>query len=111
MLLERLRAELRARHYSVRTERAYVGWVRRFVEFHKRRHPRELDASHVAAFLDDLVKGGVSSSTHHQALCAIIFVYKSVLGLEAPWIEGLVRPRRPRRLPVVLTRQEAQGVS
>jgi hypothetical protein len=63
MLLERLRSELRLRHYSVRTERAYVSWVRRFVDFHGRRHPRELDASHVGSFLDDLVRGGASSST------------------------------------------------
>jgi len=87
-----------------------VGWVRRFVDFHGRRHPRELDASHVRSFLDDLVGRGASSSTHHQALCALIFLYQSVLGLEAPWIEGLVRPTRPRRLPIVLTRQEAQSV-
>jgi integron integrase len=110
MLLERLRAEVRARHYSVRTERAYVGWVRRFVEFHQRKHPRELGASDVAAFLDALVQRGASASTHQQALCAIVFLYQHVLGMEAPWIDGLVRPKRPSRLPVVLTRQEAQAV-
>jgi site-specific recombinase XerD len=92
MLRERLRAELRARHYSSRTERAYVAWVKRFVQLHKRKHPRELGASDVAAFLDALVQQGVSSSTHHQALCAIIFLYQHVLGLDAPWIDGLVRP-------------------
>jgi len=84
MLLECLRAELRLRHYSVRTERAYVGWVRRFVEFNQRKNPRELDASHVAAFLNELVRKGASCSSHHQALCAIIFLYQNVLGLEAP---------------------------
>ena len=94
----------------MRTERAYVGWVRRFVDFHQRRHPRDLDASHFGAFLDGLLKNGASSSTHHQALCAIVFLYQHVLGLAPPWIEGLVRPRRPRRLPIVLTRQEVQGV-
>jgi integron integrase len=72
--------------------------------------PRDLDASHFAAFLDGLLKNGASSSTHHQALCAIVFLYQHVLGLEPPWIEGLVRPRRPRRLPTVLTRQEVQEV-
>lgn len=110
MLRERLRAELRARHYSNRTERAYIGWVKRFVDFHKRRHPRELGAIDVAAFLEALVEKGVSSSTHHQALCAIIFLYQHVLGLEAPWIDGLVRPKRSSRLPVVLTREEAHAV-
>jgi integron integrase len=110
MLRERLRAELRARHYSNRTERAYIGWVKRFVQFHERRHPRELGATDVAAFLDALVETGVSSSTHHQALCAIIFLYQHVLGLKAPWIDGLVRPKRSSRLPVVLTREEAHAV-
>jgi site-specific recombinase XerD len=92
MLRDRLKAELLARHYSVRTERAYVGWVRRFVEFHQRRHPRDLGAGDVAAFLDALVQRGASSSSHHQALCALIFLYQYVLGLEAPWSMGSCDP-------------------
>ncbi|MBM4363216.1 MAG: phage integrase N-terminal SAM-like domain-containing protein, partial [Deltaproteobacteria bacterium] len=109
-LLERARLELRARHYSPRTERAYVGWIRRFVHFHDRRHPRELGAAEVRAFLDDLVAAKVSASTHHQALCAIVFLYDEVLGLTPPWVADLARPRRATRLPTVLTREEARLV-
>lgn len=109
-LLEYLRAELRARHYSHRTERVYVGWVRRFVDFHGRRHPRELGAAEVAAFLDHLVQQQVSSSTHHQALCALIFLYQEVLRIPPPWIENLTRPKRGHRLPSVLSREEVRRV-
>ena len=109
-LFERLRAELRARHYSPRTERAYSAWCRRFVDFHGRRSPRELGSPEVAAFLDSLLRGGVSASTHQQALCALVFLYQAVLKLDPPWVADLARPRRPQRLPVVLTRDEARAV-
>jgi integron integrase len=106
----RLRHELRARHYSPRTERAYVGWAQRFVAFNQQRHPRDLDASHVRAFLDDLLARNVSASTHQQALCAIQFLYASALGVDAPWVVRLARPARPTRLPVVLSAQEIRAI-
>jgi integron integrase len=106
-----MRLELRARHYSPRTERAYVAWVKRFVDFHARRHPQALSAEHVEEFLNSLVTGrGVSASTHQQALCALLFLYRTVLHISAPWLDGLVRPRRSVFLPVVLTRQEVRAL-
>ncbi len=102
--------EIRARHYSPRTGRAYVGWARRFFAFHGRRHPRELGAAEVRAFLDELVASQASASTHQQALCAIVFLYREVLAMSVPWVDGLVRPQRERHLPVVLTRDEARSV-
>jgi integron integrase len=109
-LLERLSAELRRRHYSFRTERAYRGWVRRYVIFHDRRHPSELGAPAIERFLDHLVAQGVSASTHQQALCALVFLYRHVLQTGAPWIDQLTRPSLPERLPVVLTRDEARRI-
>jgi integron integrase len=102
--------ELRRRHYSFRTERAYRGWARRYILFHDRRHPSELGADAVESFLDRLVADGVSVSTHQQALCALVFLYRHVLQVKAPWIEKLTRPTRPERLPVVLTRDEAHRI-
>ena len=109
-LIERLREELRQRHYSPRTERAYEHWVRRFVRFHQRRHPRDLGAEDLRAFLDALVSRGASPSTHQQALCALTFLYREVLTLQPPWIDQLVRPRRSLTVPVVLSRDEVQAV-
>lgn len=108
-LFERIRAELRLRHYSPATEKAYVAWARRLVRFH-RRHPRELNAPEIKQFLDDLMENGASASSHQQALCAVRFLYKVVLGEAAPWIDGLVRPRRQRSLPVVLTKAEVRAI-
>jgi integron integrase len=109
--LESIRRELRIRHYSPKTERAYVAWVQRFVLFHGRKHPRRLSESAVEQFLNALViERRASSSTHQQALCALIFLYTKVLRISAPWISELVRPKRSRRLPVVLTRDEARRV-
>ncbi len=88
-----------------------MAWVRRFVHFHGRRHPQALSAEHVEEFLNSLVTGrGVSASTHQQALCALLFLYRTVLRVSAPWLDGLVRPRRSLFLPVVLTRQEARAL-
>jgi integron integrase len=109
-LLDRLRAELRARHYSIRTERAYLAWARRYIVFHGRRHPRDLNASDLRTFLQSLVETNASASTHHQALSAIAFLYKHALGIPVPWIDDLVRPARPVRLPIVLTRQEVRAI-
>jgi integrase len=109
-LFGQLRAEARARHYSPATEHCYAAWVRRFIHYSGRRHPRALGAAEVRAFLDHLVAQGVAASTHHQALCALVFLYRVVLKLEAPFVEHLARPRRPERVPLVLTREEVRRV-
>jgi integron integrase len=105
-LLDVVRREIRLRHYSPRTEEAYVGWIRRFVVFHGRRHPREMGATEVTAYLSNLAERGVSASTQNQALSAVLFLYQVVLGHRLPWLKDLVRARRPVRLPVVLSRDE-----
>ncbi len=106
-LLEQVRARLRVKHYSVRTEQAYVAWIRRFVIANGRRHPREMAQAEVEAFLTGLAtEGQVSAGTQNQALAALLFLYREVLEVELPWMEGLVRAKRPRRLPVVLSRDE-----
>jgi integron integrase len=108
-LLERVVLEARRRRLSLSTERCYVDWVRRFVRFHGRRHPRELGASEVAAYLTHLaVERHVSASTQNQALAALLFLYRHVLGIELGELPTTARARRPRRLPVVLSRGEAR---
>jgi site-specific recombinase XerD len=108
-LLEAVRATLRAKHYSPRTEEAYLGWIRRFVRFHGRRHPRTMGESEVVTFLSSLaVEGHVAASTQNQALSALIFLYGDVLNVELDWLQGLVRAKRPERLPVVLTQEEVR---
>jgi integron integrase len=110
-LLDRLRESIRVRHYSLRTERAYGQWVARFIRFHGKRHPRELGAAHVTAFLSDLAnRGHVAAATQNQALAAILFLYREVLGIQLPWMEEVVRARRPKRLPTVLTAAEARAI-
>jgi len=110
-LLDRVRAQIRLRHYSIRTETQYVQWVRRFVLFHDKRHPRDMGASEVEAFLSHLaVEGHVASATQNQALSALLFLYRQVLGVELPWLDEVVRAKRPERLPVVLSRNEVQRV-
>ena len=106
-LLEQVRRQIRLRHYSIRTEQAYLGWIRRFIHANGRRHPRELGGEEVAAFLTGLaVEGQVSAATQNQALSALLFLYKVVLEMELPWMEEVVRAKRPRRLPVVLAQSE-----
>jgi integron integrase len=108
-LLADVRRAIRARHYSRRTEQAYVRWLKRFVRFHGMRHPRELGATHVTAFLSDLaVRGRVSAPTQNQALSALLFLYRQVLNVEVGWLDGLVRAKRRPRLPVVLSREEVR---
>src|SRR5262245_11719163 len=85
-LLDRVRQAIRLRHYSRRTEQAYVGWIRRFIVFHGKRHPRELSEREVTAFLSHLANGGVSASTQNQALSALLFLYEVVLGERLPWM-------------------------
>ena len=104
-----VRATLRAKHYSPRTEEAYVGWIRRFIRFHEKRHPRSMGETEVVAFLSSLaVNGHVAASTQNQALSALVFLYGEVLGVELDWLQGLVRAKRPERMPVVLTQDEVR---
>lgn len=110
-LLEQVRNAIRVRHYSYRTEQAYVDWVRRFVLHHGKRHPRELGAEEVTAYLTHLARDrGVSASTRSQALAALLFLYKAVLGVELPWMDSIERAKRPVRVPVVLTRDEVRAL-
>jgi integron integrase len=110
-LLDQVRDRIRLKHYSIRTEQAYLDWVRRFVVFHGRRHPRELGHAHVEAFLTHLaVEGNVAAATQNQAKSALLFLYKEVLGAELPWLDGVESAKRPARLPVVLTVEEVRGV-
>jgi integron integrase len=110
-LLDQLRERVRYLHYSLRTEKAYVYWVRMFVRWSGLRHPRELGAREVEAFLTMLAaERRVSSSTHNQALSALLFLYKEVLGTELAWMDGLQRPAYTRRIPTVLTRDEVSAL-
>ena len=106
-LMQALRHRVRFRHYSLRTERAYVHWVRRFIVFNGRRHPREMGAPEVTAFLGSLAtEGRVSAATQNQALAAVLFLYKEVLEIELPWLDGVPRAKRGHHIPTVLTRDE-----
>jgi integron integrase len=110
-LLDRLRAACRVRHYSIRTEDAYHDWAKRFILFHNKRHPQEMAAPEINAFLTHLaVEGHVSASTQNQAFSAILFLYKCVLEVDPGIIAGVIRAQRPKRLPVVLTKPEVQLV-
>ena len=110
-LLERVRDRIRVKHYSIRTEHAYVDWVRRYILFHGRRHPCEMGAAQVEGFLTHLaVQGNLAASTQNQAKSALLFLYRDVLGCELPWLDGVVSAKRPQRLPVVLTRDEVTAV-
>ena len=108
-LLEQLRDAVRRRHYSLRTEDTYVHWVKRFIYFSGKRHPAEMGAVEVTAFLNYLAREkNVAAATQNQALSALLFLYKEVLGQPLPWLDELDRARRPARMPTVLTRHEVQ---
>jgi integron integrase len=110
-LLDRVREAIRSRHYSRRTEKAYVHWIRRFIFFHDKRHPAEMGAAEVTAFLTSLaVQDKVAASTQNQALSALLFLYREVLGMDLPWLQDVVRAKRPQYLPVVLTRDETRAL-
>lgn len=110
-LLDLVRARLRVRHYSMRTEMAYVGWIRRYILFHHKRHPLQMGKAEVEAFLTALAtERQVSASTQNQALSALLFLYQEVLGQELPWLDDVVRAKKPARLPTVLTRQEVAAL-
>lgn len=106
-LLDQVRHAIRVRHYSIRTEEAYVGWIRRFILFHHKRHPVDLTVADISRFLTSLaVERQVGASTQNQALAALLFLYRDVLGRDPGWLDGIVRARRPKRLPIVLSRLE-----
>ncbi|HES76823.1 MAG TPA: integron integrase [bacterium] len=110
-LLDLVRDRIRVKHYSIRTETSYVQWIKRFILFHNKQHPRDMGAAEVEAFLTHLaVAGDVSASTQNQALSALLFLYREVLGVDLPWLDNMIRAKRPQRLPVVLTREEVRAI-
>jgi site-specific recombinase XerD len=110
-LLDHARDLMRIRHLSIRTEEAYLAWIKQYILFHHKQHPAKLGAKDVSSFLSYLaVERHVSASTQNQALSAILFLYREVLEQEIDWIADAVRAQKPKRLPVVFTKQEAQAV-
>jgi len=110
-LLDQVREAIRARHYSFRTEEAYVGWIKRFILFHGKRHPAEMGEVEINAFLSHLaIKEHVSASTQNQALSALLFLYRHVIGREVGSLGHVIRARKPKRLPAVMTREEVKAV-
>lgn len=110
-LLDRVRTEVRLRHYSPLTEKAYVGWIRRFIYFHEMRHPQDLGEPEVSRFLSSLVeKSGIAASSQNQALSALVFLYNHVLQKPLFGMDEIVRAKRPERLPVILSREEVAAI-
>jgi integron integrase len=110
-LLDQVRDRLRVKHYSLRTEDSYLHWIRRFILFHGKKHPRDMGGPQVEAFLSHLATvGRVAASTQNQALSALLFLYREVLQVELPWMEGVVRAKRPKHVPVVLTENEVRAL-
>ena len=110
-LLDQVRARIRFKHYSIRTEQAYVDWIRRFIRHFGKRHPKDMGADEVQVFLTHLaVAGRVAASTQNQAKSALLFLYKEVLAVELPWLDKVEAAKTPKRLPVVLTRNGVMSV-
>jgi integron integrase len=110
-LLDQVRDRIRVKHYSIRTETQYLQWIKRFILFHDKRHPRDMAAPEIEAFLTHLaVVGNVSASTQNQALSALLFLYREVFQVEVAWLDNVTRAKLPQRLPVVLTVQEVRAV-
>ena len=110
-LLDQVRDKIRVKHYSIRTETQYLQWIKRFILFHGKRHPKDMGAAEVEAFLSHLaVAGNVSASTQNQALSALLFLYREILAVELPWLDDVVRAKKPQRLPSVLNREEVSLV-
>src|SRR5215831_20499617 len=108
-LLDQVSEVMRFKHYSIRTETTYREWIKRFILFHGKRHPREMGAFEIERFLSDLaVRLHVAASTQNQAFNALLFLYREVLHLDMPQLEGVERAQRPARLPVVLSKAEAE---
>lgn len=110
-LLDEVRERIRFKHYSIRTEKSYVDWIRRFILFHGKRHPRDMGAPEVEAFLTHLAaRKNVAASTQNQAFSALLFLYRDVLGQQLDAVQNVERARKPARLPVVLTGSEVHAV-
>ena len=110
-LLDQVGNVIRVKHYSIRTEQSYVQWIRRYILFHNKKHPKDMGEKEINAFLKHLaVNRNVSASTQTQALSAILFLYKEVLGQEIGFIENIYRAKKPKRIPVVFTRDEIRAV-
>lgn len=110
-LLAQVRDIIRRKHYSIRTEQAYVEWIKRFILYHDKRHPRDMDEEEVTEFLTHLARDrNVAASTQNQALSALLFLYKNVLKQEIGWLKNVERARRPTKMPVVLSRAELKRV-
>src|SRR5205807_4978861 len=110
-LLDQVRDVIRRKHFSIRTEQIYVDWIKRFILFHNKRHPREMAETEVTQFLTHLARDeNVAASTQNQALSALLFLYKEVLKQEIGWLQNVERAKKPARLPVVLTRDEVRKV-
>ena len=110
-LIDQVRDAIRVRHYSIRTEEAYIQWIKRYIFFHNKKHPRAMGEAEITSFLTHLaVDKHVAASTQNQALSALLFLYKEVLGVELDWLEDVVRARRPQRLPVVLTVSKVKNI-
>lgn len=108
-LLDQVRERIRTMHYSLRTEQSYIHWIKRFILWHGKRHPREMGAAEVEAFLSHLAtEREVSAGTQNQAMHAILFLYKKVLSIDLPWMDGITRAKPSQRLPVVLTQSETR---
>ena len=109
-LLEQLRDRIRLKHYSLRTEQAYVQWAKRYIIFHGKRHPAEMGKAEIEEFLTSLaVERNVTASTQNQALSALLFLYRERLEVDLPWLSEVTRAKKPARLPTVLTTEEARG--
>jgi integron integrase len=110
-LLDQVRAKIRLKHYSIRTEQAYTDWIKRFILYFGKQHPRDLGAREVEQFLTHLaVNGKVAASTQNQAKAALLFLYKEVLAVDLPWLDNVEQAKTPKRLPVVLSREEVQAI-
>jgi len=110
-LMDRVRAALRVAHYALSTERTYCHWIKRYILHHNKRHPLEMGAAEVGEFLSHLAAvENVSASTQNQAMHAVLYLYKHVLGVDLPWLDGVTRARESKRLPVVLTQRETQAL-
>lgn len=110
-LLDQMRAVIRVKHYSLRTEKTYLSWVRHFIHWSGLRHPADMGAPEIEEFLSMLAnQRDVAASTQNQALAALLFLYKQVLGVDLPWLDGITRAKKPARLPVVLSQSEVRAV-
>src|SRR2546423_12266724 len=109
-LLDKVRSQIRLRHYSIRTEQAYLRWIKHFILFHHKRHPAQMGDAHITEFLSYLATDkNVAASTQNQALSALLFLYKEVLAIPLPRLDKIQRAKKPARLPVVFTRNEVRS--